>query len=148
MLLSLLTASSLAFAPNLVPVSQPSLAAMRSSTISASVIEGLSTRRAALFSAGGAAAAAFLPAAALALTDEETKAIYDAEKAKYKKTAEAEQNKESDTFKLVAVISLIVLVSPIIGIQSARTAISNIVDKDDMEYKANDPRSKNFQRRL
>ena len=104
MLLSLLTASSLAFAPNLVPVSQPSLAAMRSSTISASVIEGPSTRRAALFSAGGAAAA-FLPAAALALTDEETKAIYDAEKAKYKKTAEAEQNKESDTFKLVAVIS-------------------------------------------
>ena len=58
-----------------------------------------------------------------------------------KDSYKSKEDSEKGTVLIVGAVSAIVLVSPIIGIQSARKAISMASDEEaKANYKANDPR--------
>ena len=86
--------------------------------------------------------AAVLPTAALALNDAEMEEYYQKEKEKAMKEFVTQEEAEENTLKMIAGISAIVLISPIVGIQMARKAISDVKDDDDDRFSARDPRTK------
>ena len=107
---------ALAFAPpTMMPLTAP---AARAGLVTCSAASG---RRAALFAGATAAASALAaPKAAVA-------------------SAEDYMSKEDEDQQILVltVISLIVLISPTVGIQMARKAISDIKDEDDDRFSGN-----------
>ena len=139
-MIALAALSSAAFAPTPVLVQRPAPAAARFGTI-VNVAEPTG-RRAALF-AGALAATTWLPAARAEVSEE----VYQEEKAKALAKLEAQGEQEERSVIAVTAVSAIVLVSPIIGIQMARGAISKVSDEETKKgLKGRDPRSNTFQR--
>jgi len=104
----------------------------------------LTARRAAVLGAAAAAGGMLFPGVASAeLSEERKKELYDEEVAKLAAKNSNAQDDETKSKTTLAIISAIVLVSPIIGITGAQKAIATMVENDDdlkAEFKGNDPK--------